>query len=135
MFRMIFDPEERLQNLRERLEEAKDDTSQKVVDPVRQAFRATIQSINTRIKARVTPITTGEVIGAKKKVAVDTLRYSTSESITEEEIRLEVVTTAKGVATSEYGDSRTRPTGIVRQEALSLQMDVERILKDVLEEV
>jgi hypothetical protein len=74
-------------------------------------------------------------VGKRKKVVDTKVTTNTTMSVTDEEIRLEVVATAKGVATNEYGDSQNRPTGIIRQEALSLQTDAVQILKDVIGEV
>ena len=121
-------PDGNLQNLRERLEKAKERVSGRVVGPIRQAFTEAVQHITTRVESQ-TALMTGKSQSSKSEVTPDT-----TESITDEEISLEVNLTARGIATSEYGDSQNRPTGVVRQEALGLQITVEQVLKDILKE-
>ena len=135
-FDVIFDPEKNLQSLRERLEKAKDGVSDRVYGPIHQAFTNTIQHITQRVEDHAKTLTTGEMVGVgKRKKVVDTkVTTNTTMSVTDAEIRLEVAATAKGIATNEYGDSQNRPTGIVRQEAMSLQADAGQILKDVIGE-
>lgn len=132
MLKMIFDPEGSLQSLRERLERAKEGVSDKVVGPIRQAFVEAIYHITSRVEAETIPLTI--MVKGKRQTLRSKVTSNTTESVTDEEITLEVNLTARGIATGEYGDSRNRPTGVVRQEALGLQINAEQVLKDILKE-
>jgi hypothetical protein len=137
MFDIIFDPKDNLSSLKERLGKAKEGVSDRVYGPIHQAFMVATQRIAQRVEDNAKIVAMSEAaVSSKKSRAISTdVTTNVSTSVTEEEINLEVVATARGIATNEYGNSQNRPTGVVRQEALGLQVNAERILKDVLEEV
>ena len=134
-FSVIFDPDKHLQNLRERLENAQEGVGDKLVSPLKQAFLDTVQHITTRVEAQAVAFKTDKMAKKHEKQPFSNkVTSNITESITDEEIRLEVIVTARGIAANEYGDSQNRPTGVIRQEALGLQIEVEQLLQDVIKE-
>lgn len=134
-FNVTFDPDKHLQSLMERLEKAKEGVGDKLVSPLKKAFLGTVQHITARVEAQTVAFRTDKMVKRRKKQPFNNkVTSNITESITDEEIRLEVTIAAKGIATHEYGDSQNRPTGVIRQEALGLQIEVEQLLQNVIKE-